>query len=389
MNNFLAKKTICIFSSFLHPHLGGVERYVDNLAQGLEKRGYHIILIGLNTEKAENCTRQGNITVLRLPCFLALNGRFPLVKFNSEFLDLFKILNTHKIDFIIINVRFYILSLLAAFFSKSKKIPAILIEHGTGHFTLNNLALTRVASLYEHLITAILKTTNLKFFGVSQASAIWLKHFGISATGVIYNGINSKERAIEKGLYHKVLNLNSNDIIVSFAGRFIKEKGIVELLSAFSYLTKSNKGIVLIVAGDGPLFKELSKKYEKTSNIFFLGKISSDEVICLLQESDILVLPTIFPEGLPTILLEAGTQKCAIITTAMGGTREVIPNENFGLIIADNTPNSIIQAVETLIKAPKERLLMSDNLHNRIVEIFDWNVIIDKLEREILNDHLS
>jgi glycosyltransferase involved in cell wall biosynthesis len=384
------KKTICIISSFLFPHPGGVERYAYNLAKGLAARGYCVILVGLNTEKLDNIQCDEEFIIIRLPSISLLKSRYPIPKINKELVELIKMLKVYKIDYIIINVRFYLLSVLSAVYAQLNNIPAIVIEHGTGHFDLGNGLINILSASYEHVITYIIKHSMVKFYGVSKACSEWLFHFGITADGVIYNGVDTKYQSTGLINYRTDNGITNEEIIITFVGRLIREKGINELVDAFKILSNDINNLKLIIAGDGILLNQLKQISNNRNDIIILGRINNDQVMELLKETDIFVLPTRFPEGLPTVLLEAGSQDCAIIATAKGGTIEIIPDERYGVILPDSSIESIIAAVIPLIKISTIRIAMARNLKMRISEIFDWNIIIDNFVKKVLiNENYS
>ncbi|WP_349356448.1 glycosyltransferase [Streptococcus equi] len=88
----------------------------------------------------------------------------------------------------------------------------------------------------------------------------------------------------------------------------IKEKGMFFAAGGFEQLTYKDRA-VLVVAGDGPLLASLRDSYKEDQSIIFTGKLNFAETMSLLSQSDIFVNPSIYAEGLPTAVLEAGLLK--------------------------------------------------------------------------------
>ena len=156
-------KTYCFFSARYLPYLGGVERYTYNLAKELISLGNNVIiitsLIGTEPIYEENkCLK-----IYRLPSFRLLDGRFPVVKNNKDVKKIFSEINKNPIDYVVINTRFYLLSYWGAVFAKKSKIQAIVIEHGTGHFTVNNKLFDFVGHIYEHFISFLMKLNSSNY----------------------------------------------------------------------------------------------------------------------------------------------------------------------------------------------------------------------------------
>lgn len=288
-------------------------------------------------------------------------------------------------DYIITNMRFYFTSLIAGKIARKKKIPSLLIEHTTGHFTVNNKFFDWIGHHYEHFISNRIKKRIDYFFGVSKACSDWLTHFGIKSSGEIFNGVDCSYSIKNQLDIKKKFNLPSDSIILFFAGRLILEKGILYLTEAVNELIDENKNIYLFIAGVGPLFDDIKSKYLKSKNIILLNQIEYDEVMNFLSQTDIVVIPSYYPEGLPTLILEAGANYCPVISTPKGGAKEIISDDNYGIIIEPKNKEEIKKAIRFLTENTDIRKKIGENLHKRICENYDWNIIVDKLLKQ-LND---
>ena len=89
----------------------------------------------------------------------------------------------------------------------------------------------------------------------------------------------------------------------------------------------------------------------------------------LYNVTDIFVHPSMYPEGLPTSILEAGLMKCAIIATPRGGTVEVIENNVDGLIVEENVED-LIDKLETLLKNKEKISEYKEKIHSKVKNIF-------------------
>ena len=85
-----------------------------------------------------------------------------------------------------------------------------------------------------------------------------------------------------------------------------------------------------MIAGDGEEWDAVCAG--KSERILPLGRLSFEEVISLLGQTDIYCLPTDYPEGFPTSVLEAAAAGCYVITTSRGGSRELILDEGYGTV---------------------------------------------------------
>jgi glycosyltransferase involved in cell wall biosynthesis len=363
-------KKICIFSGYYLPHLGGIERYTDKLSEQLHKLEYEISVVAFLHEPLANIEKKDYCTIYRLPCYKLFLSRYPLIKKNHKFRMLMSDLEAENFDFIILNSRFFLTSLLGARFAHRFNIPCILIEHGTNHFTINNKFLDFMGERYEHFLTNQIKRYVKYFFGVSTPCTEWLKHFDIEARGVIYNSVSSIKPVVKR-------SLQGRKVIISYAGRLIKEKGVLNLISVFEKLNKQYKNIELFIAGKGPLFESLDSTYKEDELIHMLGMLNYEDVMKLYADTDIFVHPSMYPEGLPTSILEAGINNCAVVATDRGGTMEVINKEKYGIIVEENE-DSLYNALKYLIENPDKISYLGDNLYERILNNFTWKATVDK-----------
>ena len=373
---------ICFFSAQYLPTVGGVERYTYNLSKKLIDKGAEVTVVTSCLNSMPEYENNNNIEIYRVPCFSLLNGRFPIVKNNKKYKLLISKLKSKHFDFIIVNTRFYTLSLEGAKFAKENDIPCLLIEHGTSHLTVNNFLLDKLGEVFEHSITKKIRFYCNNFYGVSEACNEWLLHFGIKANGVIYNAIDLEEinRLLKNPCvdYRKQYNIPSNAIVISFAGRLVKEKGIENLIQAVKKVNEDSENVYLLAAGDGPLLKGL-KEYE-TNNINLLGKISYEQVIALFKASDIFCLPS-KSEGFPTSVLEAVACKNFIITTYKGGAKELINNEELGIIMKNNSVKAIYESLCLAIKSDYYRKNAIELSYKKLCNDFTWDKVAEKFMR--------
>lgn len=368
---------IAIFSGYFPPHLGGVERYSDKLADALQVLGHEVVIVTSNDSDEANHVQAQGRSIYRLPILSMARSRYPIPRINTEYKQLIHDIRSEGIDAYIVNTRFHLTSFVGARMGSNLKKPVFLIEHGTAHFTVNNTVLDFFGKIYEHILSNLLKRYVTKYYGVSQNCNKWSKHFGIEASGVFYNAVDPNDVDIANDSFYK--KYDDSQVIITYAGRLIKEKGVGELIDAFKKLTHTN--IRLVIAGDGP-FKEELMKSASGYKVDFLGRLNFTEVISLFKRTNIFVYPSHYPEGLPTSILEAGLMQCAIIATPRGGTAEVIEDGDYGILV-DGSTDSLQEALNTLIGDPSLVLKQGKNVEERIKRVFSWKAVGRTVDKEI------
>lgn len=372
------KKKIGIFTGYFLPHLGGVERYVDKLSSALSKIGYEIVIVTSNNGTQKEFESIKGRKVYRLPIRSIFKERYPIPYVNADYKRVIRNIENEDIDYFILNTRFHLTSLIGARMGKRNNKPVILIEHGTDHFTVGNKLLDFLGKIYEHILTGIIKRSVDRFYGVSKSCNLWSEHFSIEASGVFYNSIDASDSEKVDDYYQD--KYSEDELIITYAGRLIKEKGILNLIEAYRKINKKVK-TRLIVAGDGELFDMIRKKYNE-EDIDVVGRLDFNHVMSLYKRTDIFVYPSLYPEGLPTSILEAGLMKCAIIATPRGGTEEVIVDGDHGIIV-DGSIESLRTAINLLISNSAVRNSQSEKVMKRIKTYFNWDSIAKEVDKEI------
>lgn len=377
------KKSFCLFCANYLPNLGGVERYVNNLAKRLVAHGHSVTVVTSNVFDLPGYeVSDEGIEMFRMPCYNVMKGRYPILKKNAEFKKLDEQLSQKHFDMAVINARFYIHSVYAAKFAHRNNIPMLTIEHGSSHLSVNNRVLDWFGAIYEHALTATLKKYCKDYYGVSQAACDWSGHFGIKSKGTLYNAIdieNIESLAKEPVCsYRKEYNISDDAVVITYTGRLVKEKGSYELACAFNELSNSNS--YLLIAGDGEQFDKIAPISDKNKRIILLGKIDFAHIVALLNESDVFCLPTVYPEGLPTSILEAVALKNFVITTTVGGAKELVTDNSMGVLLDDNSIDKIAAALKYALSNKEKRNAATEKCYDRLLQYFTWEKTAEKLE---------
>ena len=166
------------------------------------------------------------------------------------------------------------------------------------------------------------------------------------------------DRTEIKRLYED-FKLTGKEIIITFIGRLVSEKGIVELLEAFSSIESDY--IKLLIVGDidqgcrDQKTKNLiCSKYKGSKNIVFTG--FRGDINNILYITDIFCLPS-YREGMPRTIIEAMAMECAVIATDIRGCREEVIDGKTGFLVKPQSPDDIRGKLEILIT--NEELLSS------------------------------
>lgn len=183
---------------------------------------------------------------------------------------------------------------------------------------------------------------------------------------VIENGIPvTRYRQADPGSLCK-----QKPVRIKMVARLDRQKDPATLLRAIKLLKEENMAVKLDFIGTGVLQEELAKLTADLAiedQVSFLGMRS--DVADLLLDTDIFVLST-HGEGLPIALLEAMAVGLPCVATRVPGTENVLENNISGLLVPENDPRALSQAISFLIKNPETAQSLGMEARKRVEKNF-------------------
>ena len=171
---------------------------------------------------------------------------------------------------------------------------------------------------------------------------------------------------------------------IAFVGRARADKGILELISAFSALEADDwsleLGLAVQTEDERQLFDRLKGQISASDTINIRKNLSSTEVRDLLSRSAIAALPSIVEEGFHRAVIEAMACGCATIATQRGGAPEAAGTA--GVLLPPLEGRALSQELQAtlkqLIETGEERQRLSDIGRQHALERADIDVIADQ-----------
>ncbi len=177
-----------------------------------------------------------------------------------------------------------------------------------------------------------------------------------------------------------------------FVGRIVGDKGINELVEAFTRLYAKYSKTKLILVGDyeetlDPINEITKQRIAANHDIVVQSFKSGDDLVQEYRNADCFVMPS-YREGFPNTVLEAGAMGLPSIVTDINGSREIISDRENGLIVPSKKVEELYRAMECMITDIVLRQKMAYNARPMIASRFDKDFVqkclIDFYE-EILN----
>lgn len=115
---------------------------------------------------------------------------------------------------------------------------------------------------------------------------------------------------------------------VLFVGRLSREKGVDTLLAAWERLRGR---VPLKIVGEGPLAPEVAEAAKRLVGVEWVGKRPKDRVLALMKGAQALILPSVWYEGFPMVIVEAYATGLPVVASDLGSMSSLIDHGRTGL----------------------------------------------------------
>ena len=194
----------------------------------------------------------------------------------------------------------------------------------------------------------------------------------------------------ERVTLREKLNIQPDDFVFVFVGRIVSDKGINELIKAFSELQAAENnepaGIKLLLVGGlendlDPLNSETLAEINQNKDIISVG--FQQDVRSFFAIADALVFPS-YREGFPNVVMQAGAMGLPSIVSDINGCNEIIIEGENGLIIPSKNVEKLKEKMLTLAKDKNLYTKLKGNsrrmIENRYEQSVVWNALLEEYE---------
>jgi len=357
---------ICLLSESYYPVVGGMETQARSLAEDLVMHGFDVMIITRRIDRTWQHTEGlGGVTILRIPP----GGTGHLTRWVMVFTCLPVLFRARRQYDIIFVAGFRALGISAVLMGKILRKICILKADSNGemsgdYFTdgLKKLHLDRASHLVKWFL-AIRNALLCKADGfVSLASDITaeLITHGVNPKTVYHipNGVDTSRfhpvSAEEKSALRDRLSLPQGSAIVVFTGRLVSTKGLPLLLRVWQAIQHQHREAILLLVGAGgtdihnceAALKAYVRSHGLQASVYFTGAVSN--VHEYLQASDLFVFPS-ENEAFGISLIEAMACGLPVITTSVGGLKDIVRYEPQELVVEAGDFRQLYDAIDTAL----------------------------------------
>ena len=357
---------------------GGVLEVVLALSEGLIENGHKVKILtpkprNEEPKDHENIIYMGTSTDFRSPA--------------STTAQISSTDDNEKIDAVLAREKFDILHFHEPWLpllSRQLLQRSTSVNIGTFHSKVPEALMTRtVIKVVTPYLKSIMSYLH-ELTAVSPSGADYAATLTDEPITIIPNGIDLIK-------YRPKIIKNKTNKSILYIGRLEGRKGVKYLLRAFQLFSQDNPDVSLIIAGDGPEREKLELLSEdlKLKNIKFLGFISEELKLQLLNEADVFCSPAIFGESFGIVLLEAMAMGAVCVAGNNSGYSDLMQGLGAVSIVNPDDTSEFARRLDLMMHEAQLRKLWQKWAKDYVKQ-FNYPNIVKEYElfyRDALKEH--
>lgn len=357
---------VLFVTAHFRPHVGGVERFTETLADGLAGRGHEVTVLCCRTDRAAPLREAGSYGVVRVPASALPERRLGVPYPLPSPPHLLRALRRGLAAADVVHVQdaLYATSVAALVLAHRRRVPALLTQHVAfvpqGHAALDAAQRAAVGTLGRaaRLATEVV-ALNAEVAGWARRS------WGLDAVEVERVGV-PEATPVDRAAARRELGLKPGRFVALFVGRDVPKKGLDDVLGAAG----PEYDLVAVTDREGP----------GPPGTRLLELMPRERLARLYAAADVFVLPS-EAEGIPLALQEAMAAGLPIVTTYGEGYREVFEPTDVARVA--RSPASVRAALLELAADPAARGRLAERSRSVAASTFSAEAFVQAYERRL------
>jgi glycosyltransferase involved in cell wall biosynthesis len=365
---------VLLVSSYFPPSGGGLELYVERLAESLTllPRTSVTVLTGRWPSSLDPQEEYAGFQVRRVPIRFRVSNTpiDPAWVFNLK-----SVVREIAPDVIVVNVP--VVGLSNAVAAVSGDIPVVVVLHAATNLKKGHAAFNIVARLYEATAGAWLLRQATRILAVSSyvQEAVpdrWQGKALTVNTGVPITPLDSPPRYSRRFVFLGQLE------------RAHSWKGLEQIIEACALCRSAGTPVELIVGGDGndrDRYESMVERLRLGEFVTFRGWIGADERRLLLASATATVLyPTTANDALPLVILESWEAGTAVIVSKIGALPSIVRHGSDALLVEPDNPKLLAEELMRLAENTQQADELGQAGRRRVTTDFNWAVQCKEIE---------
>lgn len=272
--------------------------------------------------------------------------------------------------------------------SKQFKIPVIFRMLDLSYTLVKIPLLQQIAKKFENSVitnsTKVL-TINPDLFRYSIETGSLQKNTEVFPLGVdthTFKILSKNEQLCKK------LGIKSNETVITFVGTLFEFVGLKKIIDNFDIVLKNSPNSKMLIIGGGLNFDTLNsliKKKNLDSKIIMTGFVPKESIPDYLSISDLCIQP--FEKNLttnriiPSKILEYFACGKPVLSTPLDGTKEILPDDDYGIVYAES--DEFVNVLSKLILDKLYLQRLGRNGHKYVIENHDWSILSVELIKKL------
>lgn len=250
------------------------------------------------------------------------------------------------------------------------------VNYKVNWFDNLKVAKKRYNPLRNTMIKHYLKYVD-KIFAISEEMKKALSQNGITNVDVVYNSLPIPANEPE-------YRAENNSKTIFFPSRTSEAKGVYKLLDAFPLIKKKVASAKMIIVGAAEDRKKRIREYVDKVNISkedieIIGWVSNEEVKDIYGKVSVVATPSLYPDPLLGVNLEAALYKKPVVTTCFGGAKEFVIDGETGYVVNPYDIKDLAEKISDILLDEEKARRFGEAGYKRLKEKFSITVQVDKL----------
>lgn len=346
------------------PGWGGQEIRILREAEGMRKRGHHIIMAIRRNGKLAKPAREAGFIVYELP--------FDRLRFAVALFHLLRIIRRHDID--VINTHSSIDGWIGGIASRLLRRKVV----RTRHLSTPIKPGWNSVVLYNWFADSVVTTCHVVVDMIRRQARLSDSRCLSIPTGIDPDDLFVEQK--EAFRFRESLGIDPETCLVGTACVLRSWKGISDLLQAARILRKTPKLKWLIVGGgvSEKYFREQWRAFDLEETVFFTGHLENP--YAAISSMDVFALLSTGNEGVSQASLQAAYLCKPLLTTTVGGLPEVCLHGETGYCVSPSSPYEVVESVLQLYENPSLRKVMGEKARRLVLEKFTMEKTLDDME---------
>lgn len=263
--------------------------------------------------------------------------------------------------------------------ARRQGVPVLVELHGDVYFRYLRSRNPALRAVGELAVRVLRRATRVRVTGPSLGRA--LEGAGVDPARMVHVPYRVKTQFFDPSLVDRAaarerLGLADAVVVVS-VGRFVKQKGYLELIGTFAAVLREEPSARLVLAGGGPLepeYRALVARLGLGESVRILDWVSREDERDLLAAADVYTQPSIAGEGewMPRAILEAMAMGLPIVASKVGGIADVVRHDGNGLLFLSQE-QELSACLLTLVADAERRRALGTEARRDAMTLYEWD----------------